>query len=77
MDLAFSKYLQWGLPDKVVVHLDVKEYKLPKGVTMDYDTQQPTRPSGDGKNKKGKIEINYLNYEVNKGLPDKIFVEKG
>ena len=76
MDLAFSKYLQWGLPDKVIVHLDVKEYKLPKGVTMDYDTQQNAPPATDGKNKKGKIEINYLNYEVNKGLSDKIFVEK-
>jgi len=78
MDLAFDKHIKQGLPDKVTVHLDVKEYKLPKGVTMDYDANERVRAAdkGDKKNKKGKIEINYINYEVNKGLPDKIFAEK-
>jgi len=78
MDLAFARNIQLGLPDKVIVYLDVKEYKLPKGVTMDYDTNQPVKAAGkgDAKNKKGKIEINYLKYEVNKGLSDNIFIEK-
>lgn len=77
MDLAFGSYAGLGLPDKVTVHLDVKEFKLPKGVTMDYDPNQQVKAAvkGDSKRKKGKIEINYLKYEVNKGLPDKIFVE--
>ncbi|MCB0695895.1 MAG: hypothetical protein KDC07_00940, partial [Chitinophagaceae bacterium] len=78
MDLAFGAHIAQGLPDKVIVYLDVKEYKLPKGVTMDYDAnaQMKADDKGNGKNKKGKIEISYLNYEVNKGLPDNIFAEK-
>lgn len=78
MDLSFARYIQYGLPDKIVVHLDVKEFKLPKGVTMDYDTQQQAKAASgaNGKNKKGKIEINYLDYKVNKGIPDHLFVEK-
>lgn len=78
MDLSFGNYIKQGLPDKITVHLDVKEFKLPKGVTMDYDSQQPVKaaPAANGKNKKGKIEINYLNYQVNKGLSDSIFEEK-
>lgn len=77
MDLAFGKHAGLGLPDKVTVYLDVKEFKLPKGVTMDYDPNEQVKPAakGDNKRKKGKIEINYLNYEINKGLPDKIFAE--
>lgn len=78
MDLAFGNNIKLGLPDKVTVHLDVKEYKLPKGVTMDYDTGPQTKPAQttDKKHKKGTIEINYLNYEVNKGVSDDIFAEK-
>ncbi len=78
MDLSFGNYIKQGLPDKITVHLDVKEFKLPKGVTMDYDSQQPVKaaPAASGKNKKGTIEINYLNYQVNKGLADSIFEEK-
>lgn len=78
MDLAFGKYVQYGLPDKIVIHVDVNEYKLPKGVTMDYDVSDAgiKRPEQKtNKRKKGKIEINYLNYEVNKGLPDNIFTK--
>lgn len=78
MDLDFARYIKLGLPDRVTVHMDVKDYKLPKGVTMDYETQQQAKAqtAAKGKSKKGKIEINYLNYEVNKGLSDKIFVDK-
>lgn len=77
MDLVFANNIKWGLPDKITVHLDVKEYKLPKGVTMDYDSQEKARAvNADGKNKKGKIEISYQNYQVNKGLSDAIFIEK-
>lgn len=77
MDLAFGRYEKQGLPDKVTVYLDIKEFKLPKGVTMDYDTNPQPTPvvKGDKKPKKGKIEINYLQYEVNIGLQDKIFME--
>lgn len=77
MDLAFANNIKWGLPDKITVHLDVKEYKLPKGVTMDYDAEQKAnKANADKKNKKGRVEITYTNYQVNKGLSDKIFVEK-
>lgn len=75
MDLQYGKYLQYSLPDKVTVFVDVQEYKLPKGVTMDYDTGQPAKQK-DTKPKKGKIVINYLSYDVNTGLSDSIFTEK-
>lgn len=77
MNLEFGDYIKQGLPDKVTVFLDVKEYKLPKGVTMDYDVSdagQAKQPATE-KSKKGTIEIKYNNYEINKGLSDSIFNE--
>lgn len=77
MDLVFGKYVKQSLPDKVTITMDIKEYKLPKGITMDYSevptTAGPKKPQGDSK---GNIIINYSNYVVNKGVDDGVFVEK-
>lgn len=75
MDLEFNKYASLALPDRVIFVLDIKDYKLPKGVTMDYDdgTQDMMAKAKKLKMKKGRIEINYLKYEVNKGFSDAIF----
>lgn len=78
MELEFGKFERLALPDRVTFYLDVKDFKLPKGVTMDYETnQQPApKPEEKGKMKKGKILINYLDYTVNKGIADNVFTEK-
>jgi outer membrane lipoprotein-sorting protein len=77
MDLEFGKYASVGLPDKVTFLIDVKDYKLPKGVTMDYDgnADVPVNKKAVGKPKKGKIEITYLSYSINKGIPDAVFTK--
>lgn len=77
MTLAYGRYASYSLPDKVVIHLDLKDYKLPKGVTMDYgDTPPPPREKDIKGPKKGTIEINYLKYAINTGVPDAIFLKK-
>jgi outer membrane lipoprotein-sorting protein len=75
MDLVYGKYAEIGLPDKITFFVDVKDFKLPKGVTMDYDQGQQPKNTGSEKvkRKKGKIEITYLSYQVNKGIPDEVF----
>lgn len=78
VDLEFDKYVQLALPDKVTFVLDIKDYKLPKGVTMDYDdgTQEMMARAKKMKMKKGRIEIRYLRYEVNKGVNDAVFAQE-
>ncbi len=78
MELEFGKYEKQSLPDRVTFYLDVKEFKLPKGVTMDYETQTPAAEPAKAKkgNKKGKIQIHYIDYVVNKGIADNVFAEK-
>jgi outer membrane lipoprotein-sorting protein len=71
LSLQYGKYAAWGLPDKAVFTFSTKDYKLPKGVTIDYDNG-----SGNGqqtKSKTGKVELTYSSYIINKGLDDSIF----
>jgi outer membrane lipoprotein-sorting protein len=78
MDLQFGKYAHLALPDQVVFYIDVKEFKVPKGVAMDYDGGEEEivkKPTGT-KPKKGTIRISYLSYQINTGLSDKIFLEE-
>jgi len=71
MELAYGKFASHGLPDKVVFLFATKDYKLPKGLVFDYDTGE--KPANKNPDQKGKIEISYSNYIVNKGLDDSIF----
>jgi hypothetical protein len=70
--MNYGKYAEYGLPDNVVFSFNTKDYKLPKGVTLDYD--DGTKKKNETlKNKKGKIEISYSGYIINKGVDEKIF----
>lgn len=72
-DFNYGKYMAQGLPDRVVFVMDVKEYKLPKGLTMDYDEGKTSpKPRAAGPSK-GRIEIRYLSYKINTGLGDEVF----
>jgi hypothetical protein len=70
MELQFGKYADWGLPDKVVFSFNTKDYKLPKGVTLEYDDGSKKKELP--KNKKGKVEISYSSYVINKGVSDEM-----
>jgi outer membrane lipoprotein-sorting protein len=72
IDLNYGKYIEWGLPDKVVFSFNTKDYKLPKGLTFEYE-KGDQKKAGTLKNKKGKVEITYSSYVINKGVADKIF----
>ena len=74
-ELTYGKYEKQALPDRIVFIMDVKEYKLPKGVTMDYDEGAQPAPAKGGPQlpKKGRIEIRYLSYQINTGLSDALF----
>jgi outer membrane lipoprotein-sorting protein len=71
MEMAYGKYASYGLPDKVVFAFNTKDYKMPKGVTLEFETDKPDK--NKLKNKKGRVEINYTSYIINKGVPDSEF----
>jgi hypothetical protein len=73
MEMNYGKYADWGLPDKVIFSFNTKNYKLPKGVTMEYDNGADKKKAEEQLNKKGKIEISYSQYTINKGVDDGVF----
>lgn len=68
MQMNFGKYAEWGLPDKVIFSFNTKDYKLPKGVTLEYD--DGSKKQELPKNKKGRVEIIYSSYVINKGVSE-------
>lgn len=76
LEMAYGKYAGYGLADKVIFTFNTKDYKLPKGVTFDYDDgTKKEEPKDKVKNKKGRVEISYSSYIINKGVPDAVFRE--
>jgi outer membrane lipoprotein-sorting protein len=75
LEMSYNKYADYGLADKVIFSFNTKDYKLPKGVTLDYDGGGAKKEENPDKlkNKKGKVEITYSEYIINKGVPDSVF----
>jgi outer membrane lipoprotein-sorting protein len=74
MIMNYGAYSNYGLPDQVVFEFNTKNYKLPKGITLEFeDNSKPLSAEQVLKNKKGRVEINYKNYIVNKGIPAAFF----
>ncbi|OYU57234.1 MAG: hypothetical protein CFE25_08500 [Chitinophagaceae bacterium BSSC1] len=74
MQMSYGAYANYGLPQKVVFSFNTKDYKLPKGITLEFDdNEKPLSEAQKLKNKKGRVEITYSNYIVNKGIADSFF----
>lgn len=72
MELIYGKYDAYGLPDKVIFSFNAKDYKLPKGITLEFDdTDKAIKDKMKGR--KGRVEINYSSYAINTGLSNSIF----
>lgn len=74
LEMSYGKYVAYGLPDKIIFSFNTKEYKLPKGVTFDFDDGSNAKKQVDKtKNKKGRAELSISSYLINKGLSDAVF----
>lgn len=72
LEMSFAKYKSWGLPDKIVFTFDTKDYKLPKGITFDFDDGSAKQSSKKTENTKGTAELRFVSYIINKGINDKL-----
>ena len=75
VQMRYGKYMAWGLPDKIVFSFNTKDYKLPKGITFEYEKggDRKMEDKDKVKNKKGTVTIIYENYKINKGVDEKNF----
>ncbi len=74
IEMTYGKFANYSLPDKVVFSFNTKDYKLPKGITLEFDDNEKKETEAEKlKNKKGRVEITYTNYIINKGIDDAVF----
>ncbi len=71
--MQYGSQASYGLPSKAQFTFNTKDYKLPKGVTFDYDNGTSADNDKKVKAKKGKIEITYTDYIINKGIAEDVF----
>lgn len=66
MDMQYGKYIQFGLPDRVTFTFNAKDYKIPKGLTLDFDnTDSKNQKIDKTMLNKGKAEIVFQQYAIN------------
>ncbi|MDP4148409.1 MAG: hypothetical protein Q8927_20720 [Bacteroidota bacterium] len=70
--MTYGKYSAFALPDNVIFTFNIKDYKLPKGVTFDYDDGTSGKAETATKTQ-GRVEISYSSYVINRGVPDSVF----
>jgi outer membrane lipoprotein-sorting protein len=75
VELFYGKWAEYALPDKTLFSFNTKDYKLPKGVTLEFDDGEKP-DAGKLKNKKGYVELTYEQYNINKGVPESYFATK-
>ena len=74
LEMSYGKFTAYALPDKIIFTFNTQDYKLPKGVTFDYDDGSPKKKETTvAQNQRGKIEITYSAYIINKGITDEVF----
>lgn len=75
LEMSYGKYATYGLPDKIIFSFNTKDYKLPKGITFDFDdgTQNNKTAADKAKAKNGSAEITFHSYVINKGILDDVF----
>ena len=73
ISMEYGAYAQYGLASKIVFSFNTKDYKLPNGITLEFGDDEPVSKQQLLKNKKGSIEIRYIRYTINKGIPPHVF----
>jgi len=72
IEFLYGKYSNWALPDELVFSFNTKDYKLPKGMTFDYE-EEIKKDTTKTKTTRGEVKIIFSNYIINKGVKDEVF----
>lgn len=72
----YATQTMYGLPDKMIFSVDVKKFKMPKGVVADANNPGDKKTEKAKEDKKGKIFITLSNYQINKGISEEVFKKK-
>ena len=72
LEMTYGKYRTYGLPDNIVFTFNTRDYKLPKGITFDFDDGAAAKSTTPRSNT-GRADIRLNAYTINQGVPDEVF----
>lgn len=72
-EYTYGSQVAYGLPDKMIFTVDVKKFRVPKGVVTETDKDTAAKDVKGRDNKKGNITVVLTKYQVNKGIADGVF----
>lgn len=74
LEMSYGKYISYGLPDMIIFSFNTKDYKMPRGVTFDFEDGSKKKTADEKlKNKTGKVELSISSYNINKGIVESVF----
>jgi len=68
MSFSYGKYASYALPEKVIFVFNTKDYKMPKGITLEFEDGDKPTEAEKIRGRKGKVELTYSSYIINQGL---------
>jgi hypothetical protein len=68
-EYIYGSQVFYGLPDDIKFTVDIKKFKIPKALSADINTSKTTKVE----KKFGEINIKLKNYQINKGIADRVF----
>lgn len=72
LEMTYGKYRSYGLPDNIIFTFNTKDYKLPKGITFDFDDGTAPQTNTPRSNT-GRADIRLTGYTINQGVSDDVF----
>jgi outer membrane lipoprotein-sorting protein len=74
LHMKYGKYADFGLPDEILFSFNTRDYKLPKGLTFDFDDGKAAQSKArSSDNQRGTVTIEVTAYQINKGLSNAVF----
>jgi outer membrane lipoprotein-sorting protein len=74
IDLKYSENPEYPLPSKMIFSFEIDKTRLPKG--MDGEMRAEKDEGTQEKKSPGKVYVDYFEYKINQGIPDKVFEKK-
>ena len=73
IEMTYGNYVNNALPDKINFSFNTKDYKMPKGVALEFEEEKELTDAEKLKRKKGSVQITYTKYTINQGIDDAVF----
>jgi len=70
----YGNYDKYALPDKILIQIEMKKFKVPKLLAM--DVKKKSKSNSVSKKSTGEIYMLMSDYKINTKLPNSVFTEK-